>query len=44
MLCKSLKFYLTDKNTWWIEILMLKGNALNHLTVCKQMIDIKKKY
>ena len=30
-----------DRNTWWIELLMLNSNIWNHLTVCKQVINIK---
>ena len=26
-----------DKNTWWIELLMLNSNTWNNLSECKQM-------
>ena len=32
------------KNSWWIKLLMVNINTWNHLTVYKQIINIKLNY
>ena len=35
------KLFILDRNTWKIELLISNSNARKHLTMCKQIIDIK---
>ena len=38
------KYSIPQKNTWYIELLMLNSNTWKHLNVSKQMINFKYDY
>ena len=41
---KLCKLFVLDKETWWIELLILNRNTWNHLTVWEQIMNIKYNY
>ena len=41
---RTVQSFTRDYYWYWKELLVLDSNTWNHLTVCKQMINIKKNY